>query len=136
VSLCLLYLIFVRVLGGLWLFGRSASKNVELLVLGHEVALLRRGNPTLRLDWADRAVLTALIRLLPRTLVAQFWHPTAYNAISAIRRNVACCDRTIREVAAMQTTRCHVCADTIKYWLPQTAHARALVPGPARPVIA
>ena len=51
-SLRLLYLIFVRVAAWLWLFGRSsASKNVELLVLRHEVALLRRVNPKPRLDW-------------------------------------------------------------------------------------
>ena len=69
VSLRLLYLIFLHILGLLLLIGRtSATKDIELLVLRHEVAVLRRTNPKPHLDWADRAVFAALIRRLPAAL--------------------------------------------------------------------
>jgi hypothetical protein len=57
VSLRLLYLTFSWLLGWLTLLGRASStKDIELLVLRHEVAVLRRTNPKPRLDWADRAL--------------------------------------------------------------------------------
>ena len=68
-SLRLLYLVFRQVLGLVLLMGcTSAAKDVELLVLRHEVAVLRRTNPRPRMDWADRAVFAALVQRLPRAL--------------------------------------------------------------------
>ena len=68
-SLRLLYLMFGQVLGLVLHAARtSAAKDVELLVLRHEVAVLRRTNPRPHLDWADRAVLAALIRRMSPAL--------------------------------------------------------------------
>src|SRR3954470_14562530 len=58
-----------RVLSWLALLARSgAAKDVEILVLRHEVAVLRRHHPPARLTWVDRAILSALSRLLPPPL--------------------------------------------------------------------
>jgi putative transposase len=65
----ILYLLMVRVFGWLALFARSGtSKEVEILVLRHEVAILRRQVACPKPHWADRAVIAALARLLPRHL--------------------------------------------------------------------
>jgi hypothetical protein len=62
----MLYLMFVRLTSWMALLARSAaSKDAELLVLRHEVAVLRRQNPWPKLHWADRAVLAVLAPLFP-----------------------------------------------------------------------
>jgi putative transposase len=61
----------IRVFGWLLLLGRSqASKDAEIMVLRHEVTVLRRHVAWPKPDWADRAVLAALARLLPAELRA------------------------------------------------------------------
>ena len=69
----LAYLLLARVLSWLAQLARSdAAKDVEILVLRHEVAVLRRHHPRPRLSRIDRALLIALSRLLPANLRRQW----------------------------------------------------------------
>src|SRR5690242_4964333 len=68
----LAYRLLVTVLCWFALLARSSShKDVEILALRHEVAVLRRVNPRPRMSWTDRAVPAALARIMPKGLRAR-----------------------------------------------------------------
>jgi transposase InsO family protein len=67
VALRLVYLIFIRFLGALALLIRSdISKEAEILALRHQLAVLRLQVARPKPSWADRALISALTRLLPK----------------------------------------------------------------------
>jgi len=72
VCVAVAYRLLVTVLSWFALLARSSpAKDVEILALRHEVAVLRRANPRPRMSWTDRAVLAALARIMPKGLRAR-----------------------------------------------------------------
>ncbi|MEU1631131.1 helix-turn-helix domain-containing protein [Streptomyces sp. NPDC020096] len=63
----LLYRFGLLLLGWLRLLARSsAAKDVEILVLHHQLSVLERGRPKPTFTLGDRAVIAALVRLLSK----------------------------------------------------------------------
>jgi hypothetical protein len=79
-SASLVYLLLRQVLQMLTQLARDdGAKDVELLVLRHQVAVLRRQVVRPKLEPADRVVLAALSRLLPRSRWPRSWCCTPRN---------------------------------------------------------
>ena len=65
-ALRLIYQMFSQLLSWIVLYTRSAtSKEIEILVLRHQLAVLQRCTRRPRMSWTDRALIAALTRLLP-----------------------------------------------------------------------
>ncbi len=113
VSLRLAYLAMLRILGWLALLTWSdRARDAEILILRHQVAVLQRQVRSPNLSWADRAVLAALARLLPRGQLRQLrlvispqtllrWHADLVRRRWAYPRRVPGRPRTAQAIRAL-----------------------------------
>jgi putative transposase len=66
VALQLIYLVFSKLLSWMVLRTRSdTTKEIEILVLRRQLAVLQRRSPRPRIGWPGRALIAGLTRLLP-----------------------------------------------------------------------
>jgi len=66
VALKLIYQMFAKLMTWMVLHTRSdTTKDIEILVLRHQLAVLQRRTPRPQISWTDRALIAALTRLLP-----------------------------------------------------------------------
>jgi putative transposase len=65
VALQLIYLVFSKLLRMVLRTRSDTTKDIEILVLRHQLAVLQRRSPRPRISWPDRAFIAALTRLLP-----------------------------------------------------------------------
>jgi hypothetical protein len=112
-SLRFAYLAVLRALGWLALLARSdRAKEAEILILRHQVAVLQRQVKTPRLSWADRTILAALARLLPRRHLRQLgmivsprtllrWHADLVRRRWAYRHRTPGRPRTVQAIRAL-----------------------------------
>ena len=85
-SLC--YLALRRVLQLVaWRFRSNELKELEIVVLRHELAILRRRTRRPAMTWSDRLFLAAASRLLPRNRVRTISSPLLRNTSSKLSVN-------------------------------------------------
>src|SRR5271157_6573733 len=113
VLLRFVYMAALRIFGWLALLARSDhAKDAEILLLRHQVAVLQRQVKSPRLSWADRALLSALARLLPGARLRQLrlivsprtllrWHASLVRRRWAYPRRAPGRPRTAQVIRAL-----------------------------------
>jgi hypothetical protein len=100
VAVKLIYQTFATLLSWMVLHARSdTAKEIEILVLRHQLAVLQRRTPRPRISWNDRAVIAALARLLP----ARRRH------VGPCSRRARCRRETLAERAVLSMARIRSC---------------------------